>query len=189
MGLSRVVRPVWGHAMTVFHAEDHTGDHAGMTGPCRETARRRPYIAAICKMETAMTSLKTALLALVGAATLAMPAAALEPLSSEKYINDRLIAARIADRIRRECPSIDGRLVYAYSQARALQRYALDKGYSRAQVDAFLDSRTEKDRIYAVAEQYMAQNGVTKGDAESFCRLGRAEIGKRTVTGSLLVAR
>ena len=32
------------------------------------------------------------------AATLATPAAALEPLAQEKYINDRLIAARIADR-------------------------------------------------------------------------------------------
>ena len=136
-----------------------------------------------------MTTLKTALIALTATAALATPAAALEPLAQEKYINDRLIAARIADRIRRECPSIDGRLVYAYSQARALQRYALDKGYSKAQVEAFLDSKPDKQRIYGVAEQYMAQNGVTKGDAESFCRLGRAEIEKRTVTGSLLVAR
>ena len=136
-----------------------------------------------------MKTLKTGLMALAAAATLATPVAALEPLSSEKYINDRLIAARIADRIRRECPSIDGRMVYAYSQARALQRYALDKGYSRAQVDAFLDSRADKDRIYAVAEQYLTQNGAAKGDAESFCRIGRDEIGKRSVTGSLLVAR
>ena len=53
-------------------------------------------------------------LALIGA-VLASPAAALEPLSQEKYINDRLIAARIADRIRRTCPTIDGRILYALS--------------------------------------------------------------------------
>lgn len=136
-----------------------------------------------------MKPLRSALLALGCVAALAVPAAALEPLSSEKYINDRLIAARIADRIRRECPSIDGRLVYAYQQARALQRYALDKGYTKAQVDAFLDSKSDKQRIYAVAEDYMARNGVVKGNAESFCQLGRQEIANRTVTGSLLVAK
>lgn len=119
----------------------------------------------------------------------AMPAAALEPLSQERYINDRLIAARIADRIRRECPSIDGRIVYAFMQARELKKYAESKGYSQAQIEAFLDSRPDKDRIYAVAEEYMAQNGVTAGDADSFCRLGREEIAKKTVTGSLLSAK
>ncbi|WP_234450844.1 MULTISPECIES: DUF5333 domain-containing protein [unclassified Paracoccus (in: a-proteobacteria)] len=120
---------------------------------------------------------------------LATPAAALEPLSQERYINDRLIAARIADRIRRECPTLGARMIYAYSQARALERYALDKGYSRAQVDAFLDSKEDRRRIYAVAEDYMARNGVKKGDPESYCRLGRQEMAGGTVTGSLLVAK
>lgn len=119
----------------------------------------------------------------------ASPAAALEPLSQERYINDRLIAARIADRIRRECSTIDARMVFAYMQARKLKSYARDKGYSEAQIDAFLDSKADKKRIYAVAEDYMARNGVTAGDAESFCRLGRDEIARKTVTGSLLSAR
>ncbi|WCR14869.1 DUF5333 domain-containing protein [Paracoccus seriniphilus] len=119
----------------------------------------------------------------------ANPAAALEPLSQERYINDRLIAARIADRIRRECPSISGRLVYAFMQARELKKYALQKGYSEAQIDGFLDSKQDKKRIYATAEDYMARNGVKAGDPESFCRLGREEIARKTVTGSLLNAK
>lgn len=138
------------------------------------------------KLSAPLKSLAAATLA-VGA--LSGPALALEPLSQERYINDRLIAARIADRIRRECPTISGRLIYAYGQARALERYALDKGYSRAQVDSFLDDRQERKRIYAVAEDYMTRNGVTKGDPQSFCRLGMQEIANRTVTGSLLVAK
>ena len=97
--------------------------------------------------------------------------------------------ARIADQIRRNCPTIEGRIVFAFQQARALQRYALDKGYTKAQVEAFLDSKSDKQRIYAVAEDYMARNGVVKGNAESFCQLGRQEIANRTVTGSLLVAK
>lgn len=122
-------------------------------------------------------------------AVFAAPAAALEPISQERYINDRLIAARIADRIRRECPSIDARMIYAFGQARALKKYALDKGYSEAQVEAFLDSKPDKERIYATAESYLKTNGVNAGDAESFCRLGREEIARNTVTGSLLVAK
>lgn len=129
------------------------------------------------------------LMMIAALALTASPAAALEPLSQEKYINDRLIAARIADRIRRECPTIDARLVFAFMQARKLKSYAQDKGYSEDQIEAFLDSKPDKARIYAVAEDYMTRNGVTAGDAESFCRLGRDEIARKTVTGSLLSAK
>ena len=138
------------------------------------------------KLSAPLKSLAAAALTM---GALSGPALALEPLSQERYINDRLIAARIADRIRRECPTINGRLIYAYGQARALERYALDKGYSRAQVDAFLDSKEERKRIYAVADDYMARNGVSKDDPQSYCRLGMQEIANRTVTGSLLVAK
>lgn len=168
--------------------------HAGLTHSCGRPAPRRAYVATLCNKDIAMTRKMTGPLKPLAAAALALaalsgPALALEPLSQERYINDRLIAARIADRIRRECPTINGRLIYAYGQARALERYALDKGYSRAQVDAFLDSKEERKRIYAVAEDYMARNGVTRGDPQSFCRLGMQEIANRTVTGSLLVAK
>ncbi|HRO14499.1 MAG TPA: DUF5333 domain-containing protein [Paracoccus sp. (in: a-proteobacteria)] len=119
----------------------------------------------------------------------ASAAPSLPPLAQEKYINDRLIAARIADRIRRECPTLDARIIYAFRQARALERYALDKGYSKDQVEAFLDSKPDRARIYAVAEDYLTRNGARKGDPESFCRIGRAEMEQGSVTGSLLVAK
>ena len=173
-------------------ARRHTAAHASLTASCAAAVGDRSYVAGICNKGIAMTArnaLAALTAALMTAGTLATPAAALEPLSQERYINDRLIAARIADRIRRECPTLGARILYAYSQARALERYALDKGYSREQVDAFLDSKEDRKRIYAVAEDYMAQNGGRKGDAESYCRLGRQEIANGTVTGSLLVAK
>lgn len=144
------------------------------------------------KMEFGVMKTTRNILAVIAAVTVtltAIPAAALEPLSQERYINDRLIAARIADRIRRECSSVDARLFYAFQQARALKKYAQNKGYSNAQIDAFLDSDADKKRIYAVAEDYMSRNGVKPGDEESYCRLGREEIAKKTVTGSLLSAK
>lgn len=166
-------------------------DHGRLTPSCSAVRAVRSYVAGICNKGNAMTGkiLAALTVAMMATAAPAAPAAALEPLSQERYINDRLIAARIADRIRRECPSIGARMIYAYSQARALERYALDKGYSRAEVDAFLDSKEDRKRIYAVADDYMARNGVRKGDAESYCRLGRQEIQNGTVTGSLLVAK
>lgn len=123
------------------------------------------------------------------AATLASPAAALEPLAQEKYVNDRLIAARIADRIRRTCPSIDARILYAFGEARKLKRYAQGKGYSNAQIDAFLDDKAEKTRIYAVAEDYLKRHGARSNDAQSFCTIGRQEIRNNSIIGSLLVAK
>lgn len=133
-------------------------------------------------------AMKPICLALV-LATLATPVAALEPLAKEKYINDRLVAARVADRIRRTCPTIDARMLYAFGEARKLKRYAQNKGYSSAQIDAFLDSKPDKKRIYAVAEDYLTRNGARKGDPDSFCRIGRAEIARKNVIGSLLVAK
>lgn len=167
-------------------------DHGPMTPSCAAKGGRPVYVAGDRNKGTTMTAGKTIAAltaALMSMGALAAPAAALEPLSQERYINDRLIAARIADRIRRECPTLNARMLYAYGQARALERYALDKGYSRAEVEAFLDDKAERKRIYAVAEDYMARNGVRKGDAESYCRLGRQEIQNGTVTGSLLVAK
>jgi Family of unknown function (DUF5333) len=117
---------------------------------------------------------------------MATPAMALPPLSENTYINDRLVQARVADRIRKECPSIAARFAYAYSQARALKQYALDQGYSEAEIEAFLDSKADKARVKAAAEEYLAANGVVQGDAQSFCTLGKREIANQTVAGSLI---
>ncbi|KGJ04630.1 hypothetical protein SAMN04487972_10746 [Paracoccus halophilus] len=133
--------------------------------------------------------MKTLFASALTAAILAQPVLALEPLAQEKYINDRLIAARIADRVRRTCPSIDGRILYAYGEARKLKSYARKKGYSANEIDAFLDSKPDKKRIYAIAEDYLSRNGATQDDPESYCRIGRAEIEKNTIIGSLLVAK
>ncbi|WP_294926967.1 DUF5333 domain-containing protein [uncultured Paracoccus sp.] len=127
--------------------------------------------------------------ALAAVMAVGSPAAALEPLSQEKYINDRLIAARIADRIRRECPGYNARMVYAWNQARALKSYARNKGYSEAQIDTFLDSKEDKRRIYAVAEDYLTRQGAREGDPQSFCRVGQQEFANNSYIATFLVAR
>lgn len=133
--------------------------------------------------------MKRPLFAALALALLSGPALAREPLNQNDYINDRLVQARVADVLRRGCPSIDARLVRAFSEARALKRHAQQQGYSDAEIDAFLDSREERQRIYRQADRYMVENGVVNGQPETFCRLGRDEIARQTVAGSLLNAR
>ncbi|WP_312529970.1 DUF5333 domain-containing protein [Paracoccus sp. (in: a-proteobacteria)] len=137
-----------------------------------------------------MNVLKTLIAAgLTLTAVAATPAFALGPLSQEKYINDRLIAARIADRIRRECKTYDARMMYAWGQARALKKYARAQGYTEAQIDTFLDSKEEKKRIYAVAEDYLKRKGAKKGDPESFCAVGAQEFAQNSYIATFLVKK
>lgn len=153
--------------------------------PCPDSMQARTPWGGRLRMRGAGKALAAAMIA----SLLAVPALALEPLAKEKHINDRLIAARIADRIRRTCPSINARMFYAFGEARKLKRYAEAKGYSAAQIDAFLDDKAEKARIYAVAEEYLTRKGAKKDDPDSFCAIGRQEIARKTIIGSLLVAK
>jgi len=116
----------------------------------------------------------------------AVRAAALEPLNQNRYVTDRLVAARVADRIRKTCPEIGARIFYAFSQAYALKDWAVDQGYSRDQIDLFLKDKAEKRKIYDRAEEYLAARGAEKDNVEGFCALGFREIAAKSIIGSLI---
>lgn len=133
------------------------------------------------------STLKSALIAgvLAFGATTATAQAAV-PLNEEPHINTSLVAVAVGNAIRKTCPSISARMLVALSKGRELQNYALEKGYTKDEMDAFLDDKTEKARVKGLAADYMAANGVIEGDVESYCTLGRAEIAKDSLIGSLL---
>ncbi len=147
----------------------------GPVAPEGWTMRLKPIIAA----------------ALSVAACLCAPlaAAAEVPLSENSYVTDRLVAARVADRIRKTCPTIGARLFRAFLMADALKDWAYDQGYAHDEVKAFLKDKTEKQKLYARAEGYLAQNGATPDNVDGFCALGRKEIADETIAGSLLYER
>lgn len=130
--------------------------------------------------------MKRILLTLALSAGLAAPALALEPLNQEKHINDSLRAGRIGDVIRKTCPTISARMFVVWSKVEDLKQYALDKGYKRDEVEAFLKNRTEKNRLKAEADAYLKAAGAVEGDPQSYCAVGEAEIAKGTLVGSLL---
>lgn len=108
------------------------------------------------------------------------------PLGEVRHVTDRLVAARIADRIRKTCPSIGARLLHAFSEARKLENWALGQGYSREEIKAYLKDKAEKQRIYERAEAYLSAHGATAGDVEGFCALGVREIEAGSLVGSLI---
>ena len=123
-----------------------------------------------------------ALMAMLAAA----PAFALEPLNTEKHINEALVAGRVADVIRNTCPSISAKMLTVLQELNALEAYLRDKGYTEAEVKAFRKNKDEKARIKGLANDYLTAAGAVEGDAESYCKVGRDEIAKESLAGSLL---
>ncbi len=123
---------------------------------------------------------------LVLAIGLATPLAAKVPLREEAHINGALLSAAVGDEIRKNCPTISARFFTFFNERSKLKQYALDRGYSEREIETFIESKAEQKRMEGLRDAYLAENGVTEGDAESYCRLGRAEIAKGSLTGRLL---
>ena len=110
-------------------------------------------------------------------------------LSNETDINDGLLVLAVADKIRRECNAIGGRLFTARSYASQLRELATDRGYSEAQVDAYINSKLETAKMRERRNAYFASKGASNLDPDSLCVLGRDEIARGTQVGKLLKAR
>lgn len=120
--------------------------------------------------------------------SVATPAAA-SGLQNETEINNGLLAVGIADEIRNRCDSISARTFTALGFLNSLKRKARAKGYSNDEINRYTKSNTEKAKMRQRGEAYLAQNGASTSDPASMCRLGRAEIKKRSQIGVLLRAR
>ena len=114
------------------------------------------------------------------------PAWALEPINQEQHINDTLLQGFIADKIDDNCDAISARKLRALSELNSLRNYALDKGYTSAEVKAFVTSKTEKARGKAQAADWLKAKGAVEGDQAGYCKIGQEEIAKDSLIGQLL---
>jgi len=119
-------------------------------------------------------------------AALAAVAQAMTPLNQENHINDTLISAGIADQIRKNCASVNARMLRVLRRTKQLEQYARDAGYTEPAVRAFLNSKVEQQRVQAAVDSYLAENGVVRGNEATYCSLGRAEIANDSLIGQLL---
>ena len=127
-------------------------------------------------------SMRTPLTAL--ALCLALPAQA--ELRDEPRVTEGLIAVGIAYEISEVCPQIGPRRLRGLNYLFSLKGIARDLGYSEAQIDAFVDSKSEQDRLEAIARTRLQQLGAQPGDAASHCAVGRAEMARDSAIGRLL---
>ena len=128
--------------------------------------------------------MKTALT--IAFALIAAPALALEPINTESHINQTLLQGFIADAIDDNCDTISARKLRALSELLSLRDYALDKGYDRDVVTAFVKSDTEKARRKADAAAWLKAKGAAPDQAEVYCAIGEDEIAKGSLIGQLL---
>ncbi|WP_051372295.1 DUF5333 domain-containing protein [Sedimentitalea nanhaiensis] len=104
-------------------------------------------------------------------------------------VENIIFAAAVANEISENCDGIAARRLKAIGMAWRLRSRANALGYSDAEIKAYVESDAEKARMRAKGERYLAQNGVSYADPQTFCTFGRAEIEKSSAIGALLKAR
>ncbi|MEX0347844.1 MAG: DUF5333 domain-containing protein [Paracoccaceae bacterium] len=134
-----------------------------------------------------MTICRTAVLAV--ALTLPTMSEAKPPLRDVAEIDNELYFIAIANEIDKYCDSISGRRLKAIGVIWDLKSKANALGYSDREIRAYVDSDTEKARMRRKGEAYLAQNGVSYDQPETFCVLGRNEIDRNSAVGVYLRAK
>ncbi|MDW3222280.1 MAG: DUF5333 domain-containing protein [Paracoccaceae bacterium] len=130
-------------------------------------------------------SFKVIAICLAGVMSATGLSADIAPLREVKSIDDGLFVIGLADQIRKNCPNISPRVFKALGALQDLNNQAMAMGYTKAEIDAHVESDVEKDRLRARARQYMAEQGLELDEA-GYCALGKSEIERNSTIGALL---
>ncbi|MGY6706436.1 DUF5333 domain-containing protein [Roseinatronobacter sp.] len=101
-----------------------------------------------------------------------------------------LFTAALIKHIVDTCPDLQGpnrlqRVTFfmgLYNQARGM-------GFSRAQIEAFVDDEAEQQRLQGVVDGYLTQAGVDPSNTQAVCTYARAEMADRSALGRRLRER
>lgn len=107
-------------------------------------------------------------------------------MREDTRIHTELLGAAVANVIDENCEDLGLRKFRIFNQAMALQAHARSLGYSYREIMAYVESKSEQARFRKMADAVLAKKGARKGNAESYCAVGRAEMEKGTYTGKLL---
>ena len=110
-------------------------------------------------------------------------------LQSVPVVEDGLFNVSVADKIRRECGDISGRYLKARAVLSDLYEIARGEGYTDEEIEAYVSSEEQKNRMRAKRDAYLVGQGVVKSNPASYCAAGRAEIDKSSQIGALLRVR
>jgi len=129
-----------------------------------------------------MTSMTCA--ALLGL-TLSASAASANPANVER-VTEGLISAGMAIELGDQCRDVRVRMLRGINFLQGLKSHLSDLGYSGREIDAFIDSDVEKDRLEAIARERLSDLGVVEGNGATYCTVARAQIAQGTQVGQLL---
>lgn len=118
-----------------------------------------------------------------------VPAAGAASLSQEADINQRLMEMSVADEIRKRCDTISARMFAGLRLMQDLKARAMERGYTEAEIEAYVTDKEEKRKMRARADAYIRAHGAAPNDGPSLCVLGRDETAKQSPIGALLKAR
>lgn len=107
-------------------------------------------------------------------------------LREDAEIEAGVLVIAIGDMIVDNCPVLEARRMPTIGYMMDLANRALDLGYSRAEIVAYVEDDAEKERVRALARRWLAQQGASVEDSESLCRVGRDEISAGSSIGRLL---
>lgn len=119
----------------------------------------------------------------------AAQATALTPLHQNQFVMDGFYAIGLADEVRKNCESIEPRMITAYNYLKSLERYARDAGYSESQIDQFVDNKAEKEKLRSKIRSDLEARGASSKTPEGYCTVGLEEIAKGSAAGKLLRAK
>ncbi|MCI2398026.1 DUF5333 domain-containing protein [Aliiroseovarius subalbicans] len=132
----------------------------------------------------------TTLAALLAASATTAMATDYTALRDDERVHNELLAGSVAFLLDEGCPALDFRKMKVLGRGLSLQRYVSSElGYSFREIKAYVDSPTEQDRFRALARPIVRSMGAIPGNEESYCAVGRAEIEKGTLAGSILRER
>ena len=101
-------------------------------------------------------------------------------------VTEGLIAAGMAIELDDNCGDVKVRLIRGLNFLQGLKNHLSDLGYSNAEIDAYIDNRTEKDRLEGIARGRLADLGVVVGEPATYCAVAREQMAQGTQIGQLL---
>jgi len=122
----------------------------------------------------------------IGLAGLGGMASGQTALKDVTFVTEGIIATGMAYELSEKCPTISARRLRGISYLISLRNYAMEQGFTSAQVKAYTEDKSEEERLKAIAYSRLDALGVRRGNADSYCTVGRAEIARGTATGRLL---
>ena len=125
-------------------------------------------------------------LALLCGAPAASAAQDLPPLGEVPVITEGLINTAIAYELDRKCDDLEGRRLQGIAFLWSLESEARRLGYSRQEIEDFIDNDAEKDRLEGIARERLRGMGAVEGEWDTYCAVGREEIAKGSQIGKLL---